>query len=41
MELFYKECKVKEIENMSMIDAVRSQMMEAMKNKDKTRKDAL
>mgnify|MGYP002619891937 CR=1 FL=1 len=26
---------------MSMIDTVRSQMMEAMKNKDKTRKDAL
>ena len=41
MELFYKDCKVKEIENMSMIDTVRSQMMEAMKNKDKTRKDAL
>lgn len=41
MELFHKDCKVKEIENMSMIDTVRSQMMEAMKNKDKTRKDAL
>ena len=26
---------------MSMIDTVRFQMMEAMKNKDKTRKDAL